>query len=304
MFRSIMNTSILDKAKEIIKIRREKAEKIASDNKEKALAFPQFKSLYSKYMTVIIDNAKNGLASSVESKKLEKDLHDFLKSHKIGSITPIYFCDKCNDTGLVDGKKCICLIKEINEILKNESNFGHLESFDNTSTEIFDNKIVMKEIYKKMENWCHSNFKRNLILISGNTGVGKTYLTKCMANELIKLNYLVLFTSSFKLHQDFLKSHACTDFEEKTNILDKYLTVDILFIDDLGSENRIAKITDGYLYQIINERKVMNKPTIITTNLDGYEIKNTYSERISSRIFNRENSYCLQISNSDLRLKK
>lgn len=299
-----MNTNVLDKAKEILKIRRETAEKIAADNKEKALAFPQFKNLYSKYMTLIIENAKNGLASSVESKKLEKEMDEFLKSHKIGSITPKYSCPKCNDNGMIDGKKCTCLIKEINEILKNESNFGHLEDFDSASIEIFDNKILMQEIYQKMKNWCHSNFKHNLILISGNTGVGKTYLTKCMANELIKLNYLVLFTSSFKLHQDFLKSHACIDFEEKANILDKYLTVDILFIDDLGSENRIPKVTDGYLYQIINERKIMNKPTIITTNLDGFELKNAYSERISSRIFNRESSYCFQISNSDLRLKK
>ena len=98
-----MNTSILDKAKEIIKIRREKAEKIASDNKEKALAFPQFKSLYSKYMTVIIDNAKNGLASSVESKKLEKDFYLFKEKYK-----------NIKDSDFVENANTLEMIKKIN----------------------------------------------------------------------------------------------------------------------------------------------------------------------------------------------
>lgn len=299
-----MKNNVLEQAKIIIEKRREIAEKNASENKLKALSFPDFKTLYSNYISLIIDNAKNEIENKTEINKLEKEINTFLKNNDIGSITPLYFCKKCHDTGFIDGKKCSCLIKEINEILKKESGFINLESFENLKLDIFTNKDFMEKLYEKMQKWCHGNFKKSLIFISGDTGVGKTFLTKCMANELISQNFLVNLTTSFKLHQDFMKSYSCRDIEEKNEIIEKYLNVDILFIDDLGSEIRVPSITNSYLYQIINERKVAHKPTIITTNLDVYEIKDYYDERISSRIIDRENSICIQIKGDDLRLKK
>ncbi len=304
MFRRNMKKTILDEAGQIIASRRNRALKTAMDNKEKALAFPDFKALYSKYMELVINEAKNGITSSQESTKLQEKIRDFLKKHNIGSINPTFSCKKCEDTGFVDGKRCTCLTNVLNEILKKESGFGEFENFEQSSTTIFHDNGFMEKLYDKMKQWCHSDFKKNIIFISGDTGVGKTYLTKCMASELITLDYLVFVTSSFKLHQDFVKSYSCRDFEEKNAILDKYFNAEILFIDDLGSELRVPNVTNGYLYQIINERKAMKKPTIITSNLDVYEIKDYYDERISSRIIDRENSICLQIKGEDLRLKK
>ena len=74
-----------------------------------------------------------------------------------------------------------------------------------------------------MQKLCNSNFDKSLVFLAGQTGVGNTHLIKCMANELIGRHKLVLLTSSFAMHQDFIKSYACRDAEEKQNIISKYI---------------------------------------------------------------------------------
>ena len=248
--------------------------------------------------------AKTSKDCSEKLKKLASEIDKKLKSLKIGSIEPIYSCKKCSDSGFVDGKYCSCLIKEVNNILIKESGFEKLEDFKDVKFDIFEDKEYMQSLYQKMQKWCHSNFEKNIIFISGNTGVGKSHLTRCMANELINENYVVLFTTSFAMHQDFVKSHMTRDLELKNSLLDRYLNADILFIDDLGTELRNPLITINYLYHVINERKINKRPTIITSNLDLYDLQDYYDERISSRIIDKQSSICLSIQGEDLRLKK
>ena len=127
---------------------------------------------------------------------------------------------------------------------------------------------------------------------------------KCMANELIKDHKIVLLTTSFAMHQDFVKSYASRDPEEKQDLLTKYIEADALFIDDLGTELRQPNITVSFLYQVLNERKMNGRPTIITTNLNLDEIMDYYDERIFSRIADKSSSICVFIQGEDLRLKK
>ena len=153
-----------------------------------------------------------------------------------------------------------------------------------------------------MQKWCLSDFDKTIILLSGNTGVGKTHLTKCMANELIKRHKLVLLTTSFSMHQDFMKSYSTRDLEEKQQLLSRYLNAEILFIDDLGTELRNPNITISYLYQVLNERRINKRPTVITTNLNLNDIYDYYDERIFSRIADKTTSICVYIEGKDIRL--
>lgn len=299
-----MRQNILEKAKNIIDDRRYEAENIALKNKEIALQNKEFNKLFQNYTSLMIENAKNGVNDDKELKKLKKAMEEKQKELNLPDINVNYHCKKCEDTGFVDGKYCSCLIKEINKILKEESGFSKLESFDNAKFDIFDNKEEMKKFYAKMQKWCHSNFDKNLIYLAGQTGVGKTHLLKCMANELISLNKVVYLTTSFAMNQDFLKSYASKDIEEKDCLLQKYLESDILFIDDLGTELRQPNITVNYLYLILNERKSNNKPTIITSNLTLEDVRDYYDERISSRIINSDTSIRTYLNGEDLRLKK
>lgn len=299
-----MKPSVLERAKHIIDLTRYENEQRANENKSKALCDPSFKSLYNEYVDTMIMQAKTSKDCSEKLKKLASEIDKKLKSLKIGSIEPIYSCKKCSDSGFVDGKYCSCLIKEVNNILIKESGFEKLEDFKDVKFDIFEDKEYMQSLYQKMQKWCHSNFEKNIIFISGNTGVGKSHLTRCMANELINENYVVFFTTSFAMHQDFVKSHMTRDLELKNSLLDRYLNSDILFIDDLGTELRNPLITINYLYHVINERKINKRPTIITSNLDLYDLQDYYDERISSRIIDKQSSICLSIQGEDLRLKK
>lgn len=299
-----MKPSVLERAKHIIDLTRYENEQRANENKSKALCDPSFKSLYNEYVDTMIMQAKTSQDCSEKLKKLASEIDKKLKSLKIGSIEPIYSCKKCGDSGFVDGKYCSCLIKEVNNILIKESGFEKLEDFKDVKFDIFKDKEYMQSLYQKMQKWCHSNFEKNIIFISGNTGVGKSHLTRCMANELINENYVVFFTTSFAMHQDFVKRHMTRDLELKNSLLDRYLNADILFIDDLGTELRNPLITINYLYHVINERKINKRPTIITSNLDLYDLQDYYDERISSRIIDKQSSICLSIQGEDLRLKK
>ena len=299
-----MKPSVLERAKHIIDLTRYENEQRANENKSKALCDPSFKSLYNEYVDTMIMQAKTDQDYSEKLKNLASEIDRKLKALKIGSIEPIYSCKKCSDSGFVDGKYCSCLIKEVNNILIKESGFEKLEDFKDVKFDIFEDKEYMQSLYQKMQKWCHSNFEKNIIFISGNTGVGKSHLTRCMANELINENYVVFFTTSFAMHQDFVKSHMTRDLELKNSLLDRYLNADILFIDDLGTELRNPLITINYLYHVINERKINKRPTIITSNLDLYDLQDYYDERISSRIIDKQSSICLSIQGDDLRLKK
>ncbi len=298
-----MRANIIDKAKSIIENRRQEADSIAYNNKIIAMQDSVFKSLYTSYMEKMIEDAKHGVDDPEGLNNLKEKCNKRLAQLGITSIEPSFSCKKCNDKGVINGKYCDCLIDEVNKILKKESGFFNLESFDNANFDIFENKDFIKKLYDLARKWCHSNFDKYLLFLSGQTGVGKTHLIKCMANELINLHKVVLLTSSFAMHQDFIKSYSCRDPEEKQIIIEKYLNAEVLFIDDLGTELRQPNITVNYLYQVLNERKINRMPTIITSNLDIADINDYYDERIASRIADKSSSICLYINGEDLRLK-
>ena len=299
-----MKAKILEKALRIISDRKYEATNKALFNKTEAFKDENFKSIYLRYVGKMIEDAKGNKVDNQNLENLKNQYKSRLKELNLGEVEPQYTCDKCDDTGFKEGKYCDCLIEEINKILKEESGFLNLEDFGKTSFEIFENKDFMTKLYGVMKKWCHSNFEKSIVCLSGQTGVGKTHLMKCMANELINKHKIVRLTTSFAMHQDFVKSYACREPEEKQELVSKYIDAEVLFIDDLGTELRQPNITVNYLYQVLNERKMNKRPTIITTNLNLDDIMDYYDERIFSRIADKSSSICVYIEGEDLRLKK
>jgi len=297
-----MKTKILEKALKIINDRHYEANNEAQHNKTQAFKDETFKSIYLRYVEKMIADAKENIVDDENLKKLQKQYQSRLSQLKIGDVEPNYHCKTCDDSGFKEGHYCDCLIEEINNILKLESGFLSLEDFDDANFEIFKDKEFIQRLYAVMKKWCYSNFEKSLVFLSGQTGVGKTHLMKCMANELIKTHKIVLLTTSFAMHQDFVKSYACRDNEEKQDLISKYIDAEVLFIDDLGTELRQPNITVNYLYQVLNERKMKKRPTIITTNLNLDDIMDYYDERIFSRIADKSSSICVYIEGQDLRL--
>lgn len=300
-----MKQSLLNEALSIIKSREEKADGDARKNLNLALKDKDFQKLYSDYTSLMIENAKKEVyGEKVDQKQqddLKKKFEARLKELKISSIIPSYFCKKCNDTGFVDGKYCSCLKREITNLLLQKSGFEKLEDFKNSDFSIFEDQEEMKKLYKLMQTWCNKESDKNLVYLLGQTGTGKTHLLSCMANEFIKQNKIVMLTTAFNLSQMFIRYHSS---KEKAEILDDLLSVEVLFIDDLGTEPFFNNITREYTYLIINERRMKNLRTVITSNLTPSELKDRYDERIFSRILDKKTSITLQLKGTDKRLKK
>lgn len=304
-----MNNKIINEAKANLKAKKLEQEKQIENNLALALSNPEFEKLYKEEKMLIFELSKssNPNLSLLENNRMKQA--EILKSigFTFDDIKPKCFCEKCKDTLVNGNKTCTCLKKEISKYLLKQAEFDRpLNTFKDADFSIFDeeNQDKMKILYEKMKKWCKLESEIKNIIISGNTGIGKTYLLEAMLDELIKKEKFAVYTTAFKLNQNFLKYHTTFYNEEKIAFLEKYIECDVLFIDDLGTEPLLNNVTVDYLYLIVNERLIANKPIVISTNLSIDALLERYGERIFSRLINKRTGLTIRYNNSDLRLKK
>lgn len=311
-----MNRTILNKALKTLKERKTAAERIADANYKVTLENKEIEKLDQQMRALTIDISKKefwGKDSTAETnkmKELEKQRTSLIQKNfgKDFSITPHYSCPKCHDTGFFENAPCSCLKEIITSILLDLSGTArNLATFENANFDMFDEgyREKIKLAYSKMEEWCNKfkTTKYKNIGLFGNTGVGKTFLTEAMANKLMSLGYVVMFTSSFNLGNTLLNYHKALD-EAKPSIIAPYLDCDVLIIDDLGTEPIYKNVTLEYLYLIANERFNSGKNTVFSTNLTLSDFRDRYGERVLSRLCNKQNSLTINLISDDVRLKK
>ncbi len=293
-----MKQDIINIAKNNIIAKKREAEREYNERMKPLRQNPKFDELEKSYTRLLIENARKEALGEKTDKDEENKLKQKLDQckQKFGLDHVNYSCKICNDSGMVNGQFCSCLKKEISSLLLKNSGFENLEDFKNAK---FSSETT-KLFYDKMKQWCESDFKKNLILISGSTGVGKTYLIKCMANELLERGKVLKISTAYAMNQDFQNFYKKKD----DSFLQKYLEVEILFIDDFGAEPFYKNVTEECFYLTINERKMKRLPTIITTNLTLDDIRARYGERIYSRIVDRQTSINFFLVGDDLRTKK
>ncbi len=283
----------------------------------------------SKAIILAPKKEKTALLSDLKKKtaSLIKEKNAFIKnlSKQNNYLNPHFECKLCKDTGYVQKENslvmCSCLKQRIFDIAYNKSNMGNLEreNFSNFNIRIFSDKSD-KEKYKsqlsprenisiireKAETFIN-NFddpeEKNLIF-TGNTGVGKTFLTNCIANEVLKLGKTVLYQTAPVMFDEINDAKFGKE-NSKFDLYENILNVDLLIIDDLGTEKITdTKITE--LFTIINTRLLNQNhkitKTIISTNLNVDELFKTYTTRIGSRLAG--NYRFLRFFGDDLRFKK
>lgn len=226
-------------------------------------------------------------------------------------LDPIYTCEKCHDSGTVDGHWCDCFIKLLNVAASEELNASSplklctFESFDlSLYPEVIDPEVghnqhtVMKNNLKECQSFA-DNFSGSGcgLLMLGKTGLGKTHLSLAIANEVIKKGFSVVYNSAPELMRQLEKeSFGRAD----TDTMQLITACDLLILDDLGAEMKSDRYI-SMLYEIINARQNRQTPMIINSNLTADEIKNRYQDRIWSRLFSLN---VLLFCGSDNRLKR
>ena len=256
------------------------------------------------------NSSLENLNKKVSELKVEKE--KLLKENKISNsyLEPYYDCSICKDTGYIQVENsasslCSCLKQKLLDISYNKSNISNLskENFDTFNHNIFSEKAepekykinisprqnmltIKAKCIEFVENF--DNPETHNLLFTGNTGLGKTFMSNCIANELIKKGKNVLYQTAPVLLETVIDNKMN---KYKTSSQDDFyknvLEADLLIIDDLGTEC-LNSMKLSELFTILNTRllNLNNKvtKTIISTNLNINNIFKNYEERIGSRI--------------------
>ena len=228
-----------------------------------------------------------------------------------------FMCDICKDTGVIDGKDCECFKRRL--ILKSFENSNlskqlRDQSFKTMSFDMYSREIIpeygvspyehMLSVVEICKNFVKEfDFSCENLLFWGEPGLGKTFLSTCIAKELIKNGYSVIYETTYRIFsmlEDY-KFKRTSDIESLKDRTEKLYETDLLILDDLGSEFSTS-YTNAALFDIINTRMISNKKTIINTNLSMAEMAEKYTDRVVSRIMG--NYRIVQFIGDDIRLIK
>lgn len=204
-------------------------------------------------------------------------------------------CVKCGGTGYEGNQMCSCLRELCRQEQKKEltSLLGSgRESFDTFRLDVYSDAYddtlgtSPRKLMQSNFNICRryaQNFtpQSGNLLFSGATGLGKTFLSACIARQVADRGFSVVYETAIRMFADFEAEKF--GGEEQRGLTHKYLACDLLIIDDIGTE-MTTQFTISAMYNIINTRLMDGKATVISTNLVPEAIEGRYSPQIASRI--------------------
>lgn len=230
-------------------------------------------------------------------------------------LKPVYTCPDCQDTGYIGSKRCHCFKQAAIDLVYTQSNIKTIlqsENFKNFSYRFYSNKDkdpktgltprenakkAVKEVLSFLSNF---DIEFNNLLLYGEIGTGKTFLSNCIAKELLDTGHSVIYFTAFQFF-DILEKQKFEKDQEAGASIQNIFNCDLLIIDDLGTELS-NNFTISQLFVCLNERLLRQKSTVISTNLDFDKLSVVYTERVFSRLIS---SYkIIKLFGNDIRLQK
>lgn len=227
-------------------------------------------------------------------------------------------CLRCGDTGWVDGAMCACLkelcAREQIRVLTALLNLTDEQDFDRLRLDVYSDqpwngdrspRENMRRVAAVCEGYARQfpNYPLKNLLLSGGTGLGKTFLSGCVAREVSNRGYSVVYDTAGGVFGEFDASRFGRDpmaRDQARGSIRRYLGCDLLILDDLGTEQTLPSVQSA-LYELVNGRIQSGRHTIISTNLSAQDIGARYGAQLGSRI---EGLYReLTFYGEDLRLK-
>ena len=273
---------------------------------------PRIKEIDDELRSTVIDAMGLALSRGTDPQEAIAEIREenlFLQEERVRELVHVglpadytdekVMCPVCRDTGYNGTKICDCLLelyrqeqaKELSSMLDmgNET-FDHfnLEYYDDTpdaSTGISP-RSNMDLVYEICVRYAETFGKKSKnLFMSGSTGLGKTFLSTCIAKVVSEKGYSVVYDTAGSIFARFEDEKFSKDDDTAAARADvnRYLSCDLLIIDDLGTELTTAFVTSA-LYNLINTRLVTGKKTIISSNCSMQELRGKYSPQIMSRL--------------------
>lgn len=286
---------------------------------------PQLKELDDRIASTSLASAKKLLSGDdsalTDLKKqlrlLQEEKHTIISSlgYPENYLDMPYTCPDCQDTGYIGNQRCHCFKQAAIDLVYTQSNLKTIlekENFSTFSLSYYSDTQInpatnlsaletAKDALRASRTFIESFEKEfSNLFFYGDTGVGKTFLSNCIAKELLDRGHSVIYFTAFELFHIFEK----TVFERDAEAAEPYQNIfdcDLLIIDDLGTEMSNS-FTTSQLFLCLNERILRKKSTIISTNLSLNQLAETYSERTFSRI--SSNYTMIKLFGDDIRIKK
>ena len=314
-------TQILNQVEiELERIREQNAEKLRAAKEEVYLRIPRIKAIDIEVRragleaTQKVRSGQDAKSATSNLKKtlgeLRREKKELLKSANFPQnyLEERFTCKKCGDKGVADNKYCECRDELVRRITYRLSGLDEikLHDFDKFKIEYYDEDIKERGVSARRNamyilETC-INFNKGNLLFYGRAGLGKTFVSSCIAKKHMREGKLVCYMSAPQMFSMLDDHKFGRDASVKTRQrIDMIYQADLLIVDDLGTEFRSAG-TDTHLFNIINSRLMRGGSTIINTNLNMGEIKDVYSERISSRLAGEYK--LLKFFGEDIRLRK
>lgn len=223
-------------------------------------------------------------------------------------LDPVYDCPDCRDTGYQGNNKCHCFKQAIITMLYEQSGIQSVlenENFSSLSYDYYEGEDLTR--FKNTVVTC-KNFINNFnsdyhnLFFYGTVGTGKSFLSGCVAKELIENGHSVIYFSAAGLFDTLSKIKF--DYKNQDGLHKEYedlFQCDLLIVDDLGTEYT-NNLINSELFSLINDRHIRQKATIISTNLSLEDFRNRYSDRVFSRI--TSNYEICKLTGPDIRMYK
>ncbi len=232
-------------------------------------------------------------------------------------LDPVYRCAECRDTGYVGAgvrEMCACFERRLVERMYDSARERGTQQqrFEAFNEEIFpidelaDGVHTQREIAQAARTLCEeyaSAYPRTEklgLLLTGETGLGKTFLLHCVENRLLDRGFSPICVTAYRLFETMRGCHLSD--ADKRQEFDQLTRCDILMIDDLGTEPMMQNITREYFFTLLNERMTQRRHTVVATNLGVSQLMGMYGERVFSRLFDMMNVSVAQLKGRDLRM--
>lgn len=222
----------------------------------------------------------------------------------IDYLDEIVSCKTCGDTGMVDGRLCACMERRYNRELTKELSVllrSGDESFERFDLSLYPDmpeqesgvsaRSAMRIVFSACRGFADSfpDVPANLrnLLLRGESGLGKTYLSACIARSVAEKGYSVCYDTASAALEAFEKqkfSRVPEEAEAAALRAERMLSCDLMILDDLGTEMATPAAISA-LYTLINTRLSRSLHTVISTNCSDDELRRRYSPQICSRLF-------------------